>query len=85
MSNKNTLSLAKNTPTPDPAVDDQAAADQAAAQGSPAPKMATVVAVNGDMLNLLTNVWITKEPKEMEIDAYVECQQAAGKVEYVTT
>lgn len=45
--------------------------------------MAYVRAVNGKMLNLFTNVWLTSDPKKVELDEFVRGQIAAGKLEVV--
>lgn len=49
-----------------------------------APKTAYVVAVHGKMLHLFTNVWITADPKKMELDEFVQGQIDAGKLKIVT-
>lgn len=46
----------------------------------PTPKKVFVVAVNGDMLHLYTNVWFTKDPKKVEVDDFVQAQLDAGKL-----
>lgn len=43
-----------------------------------------VVCVNGPMLNLFTDVWITADPKKIDLDDYVLGQIAAGKLKIVT-
>ncbi len=48
-----------------------------------APEMAYVRAVNGNMLNLFTNVWLTADPKKVELDDFVRGQVSAGKLEIV--
>lgn len=42
-----------------------------------------VVAVNGNMLNLFTDVWITKDPKKVPLDDFIKGQVEAGKLEIV--
>lgn len=44
------------------------------------PKKVFVVAVNGDILHLYTNVWFTKDPKKVEVDDFVQAQLDAGKL-----
>ena len=39
-----------------------------------------VRAVNGPMLNLHTNVWITNDPKKVEMDDFVRAQLEVGKL-----
>ena len=36
--------------------------------------------VNAPMLNLLTNTWITADPKKVEVDSFVRAQLEAGKL-----
>ena len=44
------------------------------------PKKVFVVAVNGNILHLYTNVWFTKDPKKVEVDDFVQAQLDAGKL-----
>jgi len=48
------------------------------------PETAFVVAVHGKMLNLFTDVWLTADPKKIELDAFVRAQIEAGKLKIVT-
>lgn len=48
-----------------------------------ATKKDFVVAVHGRMLNLFTNVWITSDPKLIELDDFVRGQMEAGKLKIV--
>lgn len=52
-------------------------------QKAPAPVKVWVRAVYGDMLNLYTNVWLTKDPKKVEVDPYIQAQLDAVKLEIV--
>lgn len=36
--------------------------------------------VNAPMLNLLTNTWITADPKKVGVDSFVRAQLEAGKL-----
>ena len=65
-----------STPTPAVKKDTPAQADKAPATGY-------VRAVNGNMLNLFTNVWLTSDPKKVPLDEFVLGQVAAGKLEIV--
>lgn len=65
------------------AVEADAAAAEAAAKAQDKVKTAYVVAVNGDMLNLFTNVWLTKEPKKVKLDEFILGQLAVNKLEIV--
>jgi hypothetical protein len=56
----------------------------AAGAKAPAVEKAFVVAVHGRMLNLHTDVWLTADPKNVELDEYVRGQLAAGKLAIVT-
>lgn len=51
---------------------------------APSVKSDFVVCVNGPMLNLFTDVWITADPKKIPLDDYVLGQIAAGKLKIVT-
>lgn len=50
-------------------------------QKAPTPQKVWVRAVYGDMLNLYTNTWLTKDPKRVEVDQYIQAQLDAGKLE----
>lgn len=71
-------------PTPAEKKDAPAVADKAP-ETTPeiAPEKVYVRAVNGNMLNLFTNVWLTKEPKKVQLDDFVRGQVEAGKLEIV--
>jgi hypothetical protein len=54
---------------------------------APAPDFAALLGkrrwvktVHGDMLNLFTNVWLTSDPKKVEVDQFVVNQLEAGKM-----
>lgn len=51
-----------------------------ATQKESTPKKVMVYAVYGDMLHLYTNVWFTKDPKKVEVDAFIQAQLDAGKL-----
>lgn len=59
------------------------AAKQEATPAVKAPEMAYVRAVHGKMLNLFTNVWLTSDPKKVELDDFVRGQIDAKKLEIV--
>ena len=65
-----------STPTPAVKKDTPTSAEKG-------PEMAYVRAVNGNMLNLFTNVWLTQDPKKVPLDDFVRGQVEAGKLEIV--
>lgn len=54
---------------------------EATADAPQTPEMVWVITVNAPMLHLYTNVLFTKDPKKVELDDFVKCQVAAGKLE----
>jgi hypothetical protein len=68
-----TLSLAKTKPS-----------DAPVNAPPPSEEMVWIVAVNGRMLNLLTDVWLTADPKYVALDPYVAGQLEAKKLAIFT-